>query len=125
MEETRAWLDQGERDLRLAGAAMREELYDRCLVCCQQAVEKALKALYIKRLLKAPPRTHDVSSLAEEVGVPGLAPVLLDLTRWYMAGRYPDSPEAREAETPTRQDAEKALEAAARFLQQMEEEANA
>ncbi|MCC7291748.1 MAG: HEPN domain-containing protein [Phycisphaerales bacterium] len=61
--------------------------------CCQQAVEKALKALIVERTGEMPPRLHNLPRLAEEAGIDidecGLT-FLSRLTGFYIQTRYPD-----------------------------------
>ena len=125
MDEPRLWLDEAKRDLRLVGAALREELYDRCLVSCQQAVEKALKAVYIRQRGRAAPRTHDIAALADQVGWQDVPELFVDLTRWYTAGRYPDMGRVAGHDPPTWEEAKAALEASTRLLKQVEEDIRA
>ena len=63
------------------------------LFCCQQAIEKRLKALVIRTTHSMPPRTHDLLRLA---GVSHLELTeereffLRKLTNYYIATRYPE-----------------------------------
>ncbi len=41
------WLEDSERDLKAAGSLMRDEIYERAVYHCQQAVEKTVKAILI------------------------------------------------------------------------------
>ncbi len=93
MDEVLEWLSQSEYDLGTAQAMLDSGRYIYAVFMCHLAVEKALKALVVKRTGNAPPRTHNLVQLV------GLArPVLADaetrfLTRLGAAGvttRYPD-----------------------------------
>lgn len=62
---------------------------------CQQAVEKALKAVIFEKTGQTPPRKHDLISLAGDAGLlPGLdqeaKKFLRRLTYYYIETRYPD-----------------------------------
>ena len=61
--------------------------------CCQQAVEKSLKAIIAEKTKKLPPKLHNLIALAEKADVPvedkgeDLMRFLTDL---YVASRYAD-----------------------------------
>ncbi|WP_242826070.1 HEPN domain-containing protein [Desulfurispora thermophila] len=62
---------------------------------CQQAVEKALKAVFFEKNGQTPPRKHDLISLAGDAGLlPDLdheaKKFLRKLTYYYIETRYPD-----------------------------------
>jgi len=67
------------------------------LFCCQQAVEKALKALVVKRTGKMPPRIHNLPRLAEAAEIETnqeQARFLGELSAYYIQSRYPEEIEA-------------------------------
>ncbi|MDD4334636.1 MAG: HEPN domain-containing protein [Desulfotomaculaceae bacterium] len=43
--------------------------YLHCLFFCQQAIEKAVKAVYYDKYNKTPPRKHDLVALAKNAGI--------------------------------------------------------
>jgi HEPN domain-containing protein len=62
------------------------------LFCCQQAIEKMLKALIAKRTRVLPPRLHNLMRLAEvaSLTVPeDTAHLFRRLSDFYIASRYP------------------------------------
>lgn len=64
------------------------------LFCCQQAVEKALKAVIVSRTGKLPPRMHNLLRLAEVAGIesgPGPVRFLGELSAYYIQSRYPEA----------------------------------
>jgi HEPN domain-containing protein len=63
------WLDLAQYDLETARAMLdsRRNLY--VLFCCQQALEKSLKAVFAHRFQKMPPRTHNLPRLVEMIGL--------------------------------------------------------
>ena len=102
---TRAWLQKSVADLRRVESLLSvgEPDVEDALFHCQQAAEKALKALLTWH--DEPFRkTHDLEALSRQcVAVdPTLAPLLAaadTLTEYAWAFRYPDSlPEPSEAE---------------------------
>jgi len=74
------------------------------IFCCQQAVEKALKALIIKRSGKTPPRLHNLPGLAEAAELDldaDRTELLLWLTNAYIRSRYPGQPGAPDESLDT------------------------
>lgn len=59
------WMDQARHDLDTARKTFEIQLYDVALVSCEQALEKALKALYIVRTQEMPPQVHSIERLAK------------------------------------------------------------
>ena len=100
----RKWLEQARYDLDTARAMLTSGRYLYVLFCCQQAVEKALKALYIHRRGDFPPRLHNLPRLAEAAGL-GIEGERLDfmaeLSVYYIQSRYPEEvDELAKAATP-------------------------
>ncbi|MBU0600639.1 HEPN domain-containing protein [bacterium] len=86
------WIKQALHDLENAKKNMEIGIYDVCLILCQQAVEKMLKALYIKKTgNESPPRIHSLRKLVEETNMSDKALTLVgELDSYYLALRYPD-----------------------------------
>ena len=59
------WATQSRYDLETAKAMLDAGRYLYVLFCCQQAVEKMLKALIAKRTKALPPRLHNLMRLAD------------------------------------------------------------
>ena len=89
MAEAKDWLEKAEKDLMAAEINTRQALFEVAAFLCQQAAEKALKAVYIskfKRLWKV----HDLKELAVKVGAGrGLLVKCDALNPHYIATRYP------------------------------------
>ncbi len=98
------WVERARYDLDTARAMLDAERFLYVIFCCQQAVEKALKALILKRSGKTPPRLHNLPRLAEvaelEIST-DRAEFLLWLTIAYVRSRYPTLP-AGAHESPDR-----------------------
>lgn len=96
------WADRARYDLETARAMLDAGRFLYVLFCCQQAVEKALKAVIIARTGKLAPRIHSLPRLAELASVaPDAAQLDLmgDLSNFYMQSRYPDEMEPAGDET--------------------------
>jgi HEPN domain-containing protein len=86
------WAAQSRYDIETARAMLDTGRYLYVLFCCQQAVEKMLKALIAKRTRALPPRLHNLMRLAEvaSLTVPeDTAHLFRRLSDFYIASRYP------------------------------------
>jgi len=90
------WLVQARYDLETAHAMLDSGRYLYVLFCCQQAVEKSLKAAIAKRTSEFPPRLHSLLRLAEVSGLV-MAEAQLEflgmLSSYYTQTRYPEEAE--------------------------------
>lgn len=90
-EDVKDWMEKAEHDLNTARINKQQKVYDAAAFFCQQALEKALKALYIKkskRLIK----THDLYFLGKKVNLPrDLIEICKKITTFYVETRYPNS----------------------------------
>lgn len=91
------WVKLSDYDLETARAMQKAGKYLYVLFCCQQAVEKRLKAGVINTTGEFPPKTHDLSRL-KELAKTELTDkqqlFLRKLTTYYIETRYPE--EVRE-----------------------------
>lgn len=93
MEPSKSWTDQSKYDLETARAMMSSGRYLYVLFCCQQAVEKIIKAIIAQRLGEMPPRIHNLARLAETGRIPlsdEKADLLRELSAHYVQTRYPE-----------------------------------
>ena len=87
-------MSRAQYDLDTAKAMLDAERHFYVYFCCQQAVEKALKAIIAAKTKKLPPRLHNLRDLAGIAGVEADGPrlkLMLDLTNFYIHSRYPGS----------------------------------
>ncbi len=79
----------------------------------QQAVEKALKALFFVILRKEPPKTHVVTELYRQLREAGFKldneEELYVLNKYYTVTRYPDAANGLPSESVDKWEAERAL----------------
>ncbi len=61
-EETKNWLTYSEENLEAAKVLLESELYNPCLHNIQQSVEKALKSLFIEKVVPFK-KTHNIMEL--------------------------------------------------------------
>ncbi len=96
-EATRKWVEQARYDLETARAMLAAERYLYVLFCCQQAMEKALKALILERSGEFPPRIHSLPRLAQSCGLSleeEVVEFLAELSAFYIQTRYPEEIES-------------------------------
>jgi len=87
--EVKEWMNRAEHDLETATYNLKGDRIDAAAFFCQQAVEKALKAIYIKKFGKLI-KTHDLSMLGEKVNLPdNLLELCDELIPFYIETRYP------------------------------------
>lgn len=93
MNAAENWREQARYDLETARAMQKSGRYLYVLFCCQQAVEKALKAVIVARTQEHPPRIHTLIRLAEvaklEVSEVD-AEFMRELSTYYLQSRYPE-----------------------------------
>ena len=93
------WADRARYDLETAKTLLESGRYLYVLFCCQQAVEKALKALIANRTGEMPPRIHNLTKLTDAAGLkPDEERVdfLAALSVFYVQTRYPGEIEVLE-----------------------------
>ena len=96
MDAHNQWLEQAKYDLATAGDMLKAGRLYYVLFCCQQAVEKMLKAIYARKLEDVPPRTHQLVRMAEEIKLELSEEhkgFLRELSAYYIQSRYPDEME--------------------------------
>ncbi len=90
------WLQKARSDLKAAKYNFDGNNFDLAAFLCQQAAEKALKAVYITKF-KELKKTHDLVFLAKELGAPQkLVDYCKELSPAYIYARYPDGAEFPE-----------------------------
>jgi HEPN domain-containing protein len=89
-EEVERWLEKADEDLETAKYNLRGKMLNAAIFYSQQATEKALKALQIKKLNKFE-KIHDLVKLAESVDANKRILDLCDqINPVYSVSRYPD-----------------------------------
>lgn len=90
-----AWFAQAVDDVESAAVLYASERFATCCFLCQQAAEKALKALLHLRCGDVP-RTHTIADLTRELATidPAEAAIFREATAldpFYVSTRYPDA----------------------------------
>lgn len=92
-EKVRHWVELSDYDMETAEVVFNAKRYLYVGFTCQQAIEKILKAYYVKLFDKVPMFTHDLLLLAEKDGLSDLLTeeqklTLASINRLYIATRY-------------------------------------
>ena len=117
--EARRWLAQAESDLAFAEVGLREGFFAQTCFVCQQASEKALKALCYLRGDRVVLGHSLVELLATFAGAvaPEIREGAQQLDQYYVPTRYPNGlPGGVPAEVFTRRQAEDAVGIARRIV---------
>lgn len=89
-EEVKRWMEQALADLKSARNSFKSKDYYLSAFMCQQAVEKVLKALYLKKYNELR-KIHDLVYFAKELQLSeDLIQKCEILTKAYVETRYPD-----------------------------------
>lgn len=67
IKSSQEWSKQAEYDMETASAMLDSGRYIYCVFMCHLSIEKALKALYAKKLGKNPSKTHSLVYLAQSI----------------------------------------------------------
>jgi len=119
--EAERWLAQAKSDLGFAEVGLREGFFAQACFICQQAAEKALKALHYlggARIVLG----HSLVELLDAVvanhaGLADLREGAQQLDQYYIATRYPNGlPGGVPANVFTRRQADEAVSLARRFV---------
>lgn len=115
------WLKFSDEDLRAADSTLGDEVFSAACFHAQQAVEKAIKAVLLKKTGKVP-RDHSILRLTEKSEDKELfeqhKEKLEFLDKFYVPTRYPDAlPGSLPECLPNREDAEKAVESAKEIVE--------
>jgi HEPN domain-containing protein len=89
------WAQLARDDLEVAELIFASGRYAHTLLMCQQAIEKAIKAVYVNKRSRFPPRRHDLLALCRDAAVYDQLPdewkvELAHLSALYVVTRYPD-----------------------------------
>ena len=92
--EAERWMKQAERDFSMAKVASKNGFFEHACFMCQQAAEKAVKALLYSKGIRTF-ATHSVKDLflaaSKEFKIKDLRREAVLLDRQYVPTRYPDS----------------------------------
>ena len=89
-EVVKNWIEQSKRDLDTAKYNFEGGKYEFAVFLCQQSIEKALKALSIKKTGKFR-KIHDIVLLGKELNLPeNLINYCKEVAPAYTYTRYPD-----------------------------------
>ncbi len=125
--EVLLWIRAANEDLEDAYDALNRRRWFRAAFFAQQAVEKALKALFFIVRREEPPHIHTVTELYMMLKEKGfklpkdLEDALYVLNKYYTVTRYPDAANGLPSESVDRFEAERAYEIALKVVKNIEE----
>jgi HEPN domain-containing protein len=87
------WISLAEYDLATADDMLKSKRYLYVAFMCQQAIEKILKAHYVKQHKSTPPYTHNLLRLIKELSLKNemdneIAATIEELNSYYIESRY-------------------------------------
>ncbi|MEW6189669.1 MAG: HEPN domain-containing protein [Actinomycetota bacterium] len=91
------WLEKSAEDLATAKTLLEAGHFTWCAFICQQALEKCLKAGYVKREGKIPPFIHKLERLCSILKLyppDDILNSIIEIDKYYIATRYPAYKEA-------------------------------
>lgn len=93
--QSSVWMDIADDDLEAAEHCFIGKRFLWSMFMCQQAVEKAIKAVHYENTGMTPPKKHDLISLAGSAGIldqcaKDTKDLLRRLSLYYIETRYPD-----------------------------------
>lgn len=89
-EEILKWFKQAKEDFDTANVNFNNKKYYAAVQFCQQALEKALKALWLKEKKKEFPYIHDLTFFMKRLNLPeNFENICKDLSSAYAETRYP------------------------------------
>lgn len=101
------WSNGSEEDLDAARDLLRQKHYRHSMFFAHLAIEKILKAHVVKKTKRMPPKIHNLARLAEIAELKldeARTRILLEFDVYQLAGRYPDSAQAKiDVKTATRE----------------------
>ncbi len=109
--DAKEWLKRVPRDIRAARELLAGALYEESAFHSQQAIEKALKAVYIGRFDELR-KVHDLTLLGKRVSLPQeLLVKCAKINSYYVETRYPGT-----GEVVSKEEAKDAISAAREVL---------
>lgn len=111
------WFREAVADFERARRAIRDRDWALAAFMCQQACEKAFKAVYIGVLRVRPPRGHDLVMLYRGLSsVLNVSEVIVgripEVSQYYTVARYPNAGLEIPSESISEEQAKRALEVA-------------
>lgn len=92
-EHIKYWLNGADHDLKAAESLFESEKYDWCLFLAHLVLEKTLKAIFVSKYNKVPPKTHNLVKLAEQSSIDLTAEKKIffdEVNAFNLEARYPD-----------------------------------
>lgn len=69
IKNSQEWIKQAIYDIETAQVMLESRRYIYCIFMCHLAIEKALKAIYVKKFNKNSPKVHSLVYLAQNINL--------------------------------------------------------
>ncbi len=92
-ERIKYWLNTATQDWKVTGHLFEKRDYSYALFFCHLALEKTLKAIYVKKQDETPPFSHNLVYLSEKAGLElqqNNLELLEEISDYNLEARYPD-----------------------------------
>lgn len=90
--EIHLWWEQATKDFSVAEKMFNEKEYYMVAFLCHEAIEKSLKALYLRKKSSSAGFTHSLLALGKSLGASdSIIRKLRDFSMDYLMSRYPDA----------------------------------
>jgi len=124
--KVKEWHGLSKEDFDVAELTFKSKRYTHTVFMCQQAIEKSIKAVYVKKFNKVPPRKHDLLALCRDIGIidelsDEYKKMLAYISSMYILARYPDTSRMGYSK-PDRKKARKVLITTKEVLEWLETE---
>ncbi|MEM1584650.1 MAG: HEPN domain-containing protein [Nitrososphaerota archaeon] len=116
-EESLDWWREAQHNLRQAIKNLEIEEYSVSAFLRHQAAEKALKALYIVKKMRLPPRGHDLVKLGRVLDAGEVIDELKMLNPHYTISRYLNAANTIPSELYSKEMAERCIRAVEKVMQ--------
>ncbi len=93
IDSAKKWMEKAQEDISAAKVLLDNKRYLYAFFFCQQAIEKAVKSVIIRRTGEFPPKIHNLARLfeiADVVITEDQKTFLRELTQFYIESRYPE-----------------------------------
>lgn len=93
IKDEKEWMFQAEYDLHAAEKNYEARLYPYAIFMCHLSIEKALKAIFVLKLKKEPPKIHDLLTLVKFVNLDApeeISAFIRNFSAISVRARYPE-----------------------------------
>jgi HEPN domain-containing protein len=117
-EEIEDWFEEGLNDFKNAKTMVTVEIYNVATFYCEQALQKLLKATWMKIKRTYPPKSHKISYLGAQLNAPpNIINLLNKIAPFYFISKYPDAANGVPSKIITKETAQEIVQATTEVIQ--------